>query len=102
MDSLNEEVARFKAVSKVSSEQDGHVKDALEKQIEEHRELHQKQVRTRGIFLHVPYLLSCCYSNLSETVIALTEPYNQYQLLTSVLICYHFFVRTLKLKTESQ
>ncbi|KAG7175828.1 Kinesin heavy chain-like 1 [Homarus americanus] len=43
LDSLNEEVARLKAVSKVS-EQDGHVKDALEKQIEQHREQHQKQL----------------------------------------------------------
>ncbi|MPC26965.1 Kinesin heavy chain [Portunus trituberculatus] len=43
VDTLNEEVARFKAVSRVS-DQDGHMKDALEKQIEEHRELHQKQL----------------------------------------------------------
>lgn len=43
VDGLNEEVARFKAVSRVS-DQDGHMKDALEKQIEEHRELHQKQL----------------------------------------------------------
>ncbi|XP_071521946.1 kinesin heavy chain-like [Panulirus ornatus] len=43
VDSLNEEVARLKAVAKVS-EQDGHVKDALEKQIEQHREQHQKQL----------------------------------------------------------
>ncbi|KAK8745179.1 hypothetical protein OTU49_000498, partial [Cherax quadricarinatus] len=45
VDSLNEEVARLKAVSKVS-EQDGHIKDALEKQIERHREQHQKQLAT--------------------------------------------------------
>lgn len=43
VDSLNEEVARLKAVSKVS-EQDGHIKEVLEKQIDEHREQHQKQV----------------------------------------------------------
>lgn len=48
MDSLNEEVARLKAMAKVS-EQDGHVKDALEKQIEQHREQHQKQVRLMEI-----------------------------------------------------
>lgn len=59
VDTLNEEVARFKAVSRVS-EQDGHVKDALEKQIEEHRELHQKQVGTRGS----PLYFSCHCSNL--------------------------------------
>lgn len=45
VDSLNEEVARLKAVSKVS-ERDGHIKDALEKQIERHREQHQKQLAT--------------------------------------------------------
>lgn len=40
----------MQAVSKVS-EQDGHVKDALEKQIEQHREQHQKQVRLIDSFL---------------------------------------------------
>lgn len=43
VDSLNEEVARLKAVSKVS-DQDGHIKEVLEKQIDEHREQHQKQL----------------------------------------------------------
>ncbi|KAL7641990.1 UNVERIFIED_CONTAM: hypothetical protein RMT77_007864 [Armadillidium vulgare] len=43
VDSLNEELARLKAVSKVS-DQDGHLKESLEKQIEEHREQHQKQL----------------------------------------------------------
>lgn len=43
VDALNEEVARLKAVSQVSV-QDGHIKEALEKQIDEHREQHQKQL----------------------------------------------------------
>lgn len=74
VDSLNEEVARFKAVSRVS-EQDGHVKDALEKQIEEHRELHQKQVRTRGnlfVFISVTCLLckTALFSSFSFVLVA--------------------------------
>ncbi|XP_066984247.1 kinesin heavy chain-like isoform X2 [Macrobrachium rosenbergii] len=43
VDSLNEELARLKAVSKVS-DQDGTVREALEKQIAQHREQHQKQL----------------------------------------------------------
>ncbi|MCL4125592.1 UNVERIFIED_CONTAM: hypothetical protein GTU68_041187 [Idotea baltica] len=43
VDCLNEEIARLKAVSKVS-DQDGHLKESLEKQIEEHREQHHKQL----------------------------------------------------------
>ncbi|XP_068249811.1 kinesin heavy chain-like [Palaemon carinicauda] len=45
VDSLNEELARLKAVSKVS-DQDGTVREALEKQISQHREQHQKQLST--------------------------------------------------------
>lgn len=45
VDSLNEEVARLKAVSMVSDPAaTGPVKETLEKQIEEHREQHQKQL----------------------------------------------------------
>ena len=44
VDGLNEEVARLKTVSKVSSDQDGQLKEDLEKQIENHREQHQKQL----------------------------------------------------------
>lgn len=43
VDSLTEELARLKAVSKVA-DQDGTVREALEKQIDEHREQHQKQL----------------------------------------------------------
>ena len=62
VDSLNEEVARFKAVSRVS-DQDGQLKDALEKQIEEHRELHHKQVRIKQ--KNVTYLSDLtCWKNM--------------------------------------
>jgi len=45
VDSLNEEVARLKAVSMVTDPTaTGQVKETLEKQIEEHREQHQKQL----------------------------------------------------------
>lgn len=66
VDSLNEEVARFKAVSRVS-DQDGHMKDALEKQIEEHRELHQKQVRLSSRLLDTSPQ-SCLKSPLPDVV----------------------------------
>lgn len=43
VDSLNEELVRLKAVSKVA-DQDGTVREELEKQITQHREQHQKQL----------------------------------------------------------
>uniref|UniRef100_A0A2P2HY08 Kinesin-like protein n=1 Tax=Hirondellea gigas TaxID=1518452 RepID=A0A2P2HY08_9CRUS len=44
VDELGEEVARLKAVSQVSPGDDGHAKDALEKQIQQHTEQHHKQI----------------------------------------------------------
>lgn len=43
VDSLSEEVAKLKAAEGLS-ESEGLSKEALEKQMETHRELHQKQV----------------------------------------------------------